>query len=60
MFKELDVVVLTAEVPQENIWDALESSPMCKAGHYTARLNPEIPERWCMYRVNAKPLRSNC
>ena len=40
MLKELDVVVLTSEIPQEGIWDVPEGSPLLKVGGHTARLKP--------------------
>ena len=40
MFKELDVVVLTSEVPQDNIWDIPEDSPLRKADNGSTGLKP--------------------
>ncbi len=40
MFKELDVVVLTAQIPLENTWSVPKGSPLRRAGNRISKLVP--------------------
>ena len=40
MFKELDVVVLTAQIPPENIWSVPKGSSLRRAGNRISKLMP--------------------
>ena len=40
MFKELDVVALTAQIPQENVWSVPKGSPLRQAGNHISALMP--------------------
>ena len=40
MFKELDVVALTVQIPLEDIWSVPEGSPLHKDSNHTAGLLP--------------------
>ena len=40
MFKELDVVALTAEIPPEKVWSVPKSSPLRESGSHISVLIP--------------------
>ena len=40
MFKELDVVALTAQIPQEKVWSVPKGSPLRESGSHISALMP--------------------